>query len=575
MLRDWLEETHSTAFELRRHFFRRFFSSELISDPSQAKIVVGGALGIVISLSLMFAQAYYQKYRELLEFDSPEPYRRAVLADVLFLVTLVMTVTALLTTIQWPALFPDLRDYLALASLPVRMREIFLAKVSALAYAAVLIIACIALLPSIIVPAVMLGRYGSGTVWHVPGIFVASLLGGLFMFFTLVALQGVLLNLLPVRQFPRVSLAIQGSLLAILFCAFPFVLTIPSFYDRLDPLPAWSIWAPPLWFWGIDQTLMGSGDPLVAWLVRAAVWGTLAAAVAAVSTYLWSYHRHRIRILESSSATSSARRVHWPSAVYDKLFSNPPSLGVFCFIAKSLTRSRLHRLYLTAFIAIALAFIAEGFAGLVFVGGRFQGISASSAGVREAVIAIPLAISLFVLAGFRYLFRLPVELPANWLFRTVEPGNAVAMLIGVEGFLFLWGVLPVAVLTLPIEIGLLGTQTGLAVSLDCALLSCLLVEFLLFTFEKIPFTSSYLPGRRPVIETVIKNSVAVIGYVWVLASIINASVRNGLAALIFMAVLAVAWWSLRRARLAGRKIARLEFEETLEPAVHVLGIERE
>ena len=88
MLRDWLEQTHSTGFELCRHFFLRFFDSELVSDSSQAKVVAGGAIGFLLSLSLIFGQAYYHKYRLLLELPTPDLYQHAVLADVLFLVLL-------------------------------------------------------------------------------------------------------------------------------------------------------------------------------------------------------------------------------------------------------------------------------------------------------------------------------------------------------------------------------------------------------------------------------------------------------------------------------------------------------
>jgi hypothetical protein len=43
----------------------------------------------------------------------------------------------------------------------------------------------------------------------------------------------------------------------------------------------------------------------------------------------------------------------------------------------------------------------------------------------------------------------------------------------------------------------------------------------------------------------------------------------------FTAILAVGWWQLRRARLAGRQISRIEFEEVFEPAVQLLGIEHD
>src|SRR5712671_5136269 len=116
--REWIAETHSTGFELRRHFFLRFFDSELVSTPGQWQVVAGGALGILLSLSLVFTQAYYHKYVELNKLPTPEPQHLATIADVLFLIVLAMFLIGLFTTLQWPALFPGLRDYLALGALP-------------------------------------------------------------------------------------------------------------------------------------------------------------------------------------------------------------------------------------------------------------------------------------------------------------------------------------------------------------------------------------------------------------------------------------------------------------------------
>jgi hypothetical protein len=110
--------------------------------------------------------------------------------------------------------------------------------------------------------------------------------------------------------------------------------------------------------------------------------------------------------------------------------------------------------------------------------------------------------------------------------------------------------------------------------LFCLLISFLLIESLLFTFEKIPFTSSYLPGRRPLIETVLKYSVATGCYVWGFAALVSFVIKTVASTLSFAAILAAAWWRLRRARLAGRQIGRIEFEERFEPAVQLLEIER-
>ena len=569
-LRERLSETHSGFFELCRHFFLRFFDSELIADASQARVVAGGALGILVSISLIFGQAYYHKYRMLLELPTAQPYQHAVRGDVVFLITLTMLAAALFTTLQWPALFPSLRDYLALASLPVGMREIFLAKFSALVGVALFVIVAAALPPSVIIPAMMVGDYATGCGWHVPGIFFGSLAGGSFVFFTLVAVQGVLLNLVPIRQFPRVSLALQGILLAVLLGGLPFAFSIPNFYERVEFLPRWAAYAPPFWFFSIDQIIFGSRAASVLHLARIALAAVPASAIAAMTTYLWSYRRHRVRVLESPPVESASARDYWPAAFSDRLLPDARSLGVFAFIVKSLARSRQHRLILIAFAAIAIALISQSFSGMLV-----ENHGASSERVRESVIAVPLALSLFLLGGLRYLFRLPVELRANWLFRIVEPGHAAEFSCGTERFFLYWGALPVAILTLPIEIALLGLRAGLMVTLACFLLSLLLIELLLFSFDKIPFTSSYLPGRRPLIETVLKYSAAALAYVWALAALLSLFTRSLSPALIICALLAIGWSGLRRARLQSRRLLRFEFEEALEPAVQRLGIERE
>ena len=70
--REWLQETHSAGFELRRHFFLRFFDSEFVSTPGQWQVVAGGVLAILMSLSVIYIQAYYHKYLELNSLPRPE-----------------------------------------------------------------------------------------------------------------------------------------------------------------------------------------------------------------------------------------------------------------------------------------------------------------------------------------------------------------------------------------------------------------------------------------------------------------------------------------------------------------------
>jgi hypothetical protein len=572
--REWLEETHSTGFELRRHFFQRFFDSDLVSTPGQWRVVAIGALAILLSSSIIFAQAYYHKYRILAELDTPEPFRLASIADALFLVTLAMFVIGLFTTLQWPSLFPGLRDYLALAALPIRMRDVFIAKFTALiAFAGAFVVAT-TLPPSLFLPAMMAGQYAIPSTAQIPATFVSCSLAALFVFFSLVAFQGVLLNLLPSAQFARISLAMQATLLLVLLCGLPLVFSIPNLQNSMNQRPDWLVWVPPAWFLGLHQVMAGNHEPLATRLARISLTGVASAIAAAVITYLWSYRRHKVRLLESPSVAPKMERRSWLADHASVLFPDPSKLAVFAFIAKTLARSRQHRLVLTGFAAIAAALIFDSFVTLSFDTSAHD-FSERTLALRHAAISAPLALSLFVLAGFRYLFRLPVELRANWVFRVNELGNRPVFLSAVRQFLLCFAVTPVALLTLPLEMRVLGPGTGIVAAVLCLLPSLTLMECLLIHFEKIPFTSAYLPGRRPLIETLVLYGIAVIFYVSVLSTIVNWCLKGPRPTLVLFALLLGAWWLARRARREDWEFGKLEFEELPEPAILTLSIQRD
>jgi hypothetical protein len=565
----WIKETHSGGFELRRHFFAQLFESEFVSVPGQGKVAVGGALAMLLSIGVVFAQAYYHKYLVLNELEDGGPFRMALLADSLFIVTLTMTAIGLFTTLQWPALFPSLRDYLALAALPTRVRDIFVAKLTALFVFAALVNVAIALPLSILLRLVMDGPYAVDLSRQVPALFVSSSLAGLFGFFSLVTMQGVLLNLMPVRQFQRVSLAVQGLLLVVFLCGLMIVLRIPGL-PWMNLRPAWAVFVPPLWFLGLEQVMAGNPEPLAVRLAWTSLAGLLGSVAAALIAYWWSYRWQRIRVLESPAVESNGR-VYLPSSVSGWLLPNLRSLAVFGFIAKSLARSRQHRLILTGFAAAAVALIAEGFASLALGGG----LNLQTPVFREAVIAVPLTLSLCTLVGLRYLFRLPVELRANWIFRIHQPGHAMEYLAGVERFMFYCGAIPVAITTLPVEMRLLGARPGLIASLFCLLISLTLMELLLLTFEKVPFTSSYLPGKKPLVETVLCYTAIGTLYIGILGTLVRAALQIPALSVTLAVLLSAAWWMARRIRLKIQRVERLEFEETHEKAVQQLLIERD
>src|ERR1700730_7694960 len=131
-LKEWLRETHGPGFELLRHFLLRFFDSDLISVPDHWVTTAIGAFSVVLPWFPLFAQPLRHKYAYFSSLPFPGPYRQAVHADELWLLTLMMSAIGLLTAIKWQSLSPGLAASGALGGLPLKARQIFLAKLLAL-----------------------------------------------------------------------------------------------------------------------------------------------------------------------------------------------------------------------------------------------------------------------------------------------------------------------------------------------------------------------------------------------------------------------------------------------------------
>jgi len=200
----WLNETRGPTFELFRHFLGTLFDSDLVTATEHTPMALVGAVGVAMQWMFLYVQPIKAKYAYLSKLTSPGPYRDALRADELWLITLAMAAMGVLTAIKWQALFPSLRDYRALASLPLRPAQIFAAKLLALLTVSVVAVLALNLFPGFGFPALSGGRWSlqpsAGT--RALGLFTACAAGSYFFFFGLAAFQGLLLLLLP----PHVTL---------------------------------------------------------------------------------------------------------------------------------------------------------------------------------------------------------------------------------------------------------------------------------------------------------------------------------------------------------------------------------
>jgi putative ABC transport system permease protein len=533
--RAWAVETHGVKLELLRHFLLRFFDSEFSGSGEWRKVAIG-IFAALISVSIVAFQTFMERYNLMQDAGLPAAsVLREMRIDQLTFIGIAMAVTAVLTVLQWQSLFPGLRDCLALAGLPITPRQIFLAKSAAL-----LLMFTVFVLAMNVVPAATFAWVTSGRTSAIAN-FAATAGGCVFVFFGLLACQGAFLNLLPGRVFEQASMLVQGVVFLGTIGALPLV--------RRQPLEAW--WWPGNWF-----VTAGGADH------RRMLTAIAAPVAVSIVTYLLSYHRYRRLLLEERQAAVPGGR----AARLPDLIADTRELGAFAFIWKSLARSRTHRLILMAYAGLAFGWIAKGALDTSRPTLRDQGM------YGLMVTLAPLGVAMLITLGMRYLFSLPVALPANWLFRTTGQEGRRSWLGAVERFVVWLGIVPVFAAGLPAAIAVFGPMRASAVTAMGFVAAMIWFERIYRDWRKLPFTCSYLPGKAPAWLLMLRAGIAapVLGIVGHLFLRSSANLIPFVA--LFTFELAV-WWRLRRTRQAAWEHARLEFVELEEAAVMSLELQ--
>jgi hypothetical protein len=317
------------------------------------------------------------------------------------------------------------------------------------------------------------------------------LAGNAFLFFACIAVQGFLLNALGGRLFVRISRLAQLLLLVFLLSFF-FLMPAVKFAELRDS-PALLSAFPPAWFLGLYQTLLAGPTPEFLPLAAQAVAALGLASFGFGLTFVLAYSRRLRKTLEvarnSSSADSRVRgyaRALW----YRFMLRIPKERAAFCFIAKTLARSQIHRTCFGAYLGFGLAFVVMGVVTVVARHGY-----AGMLEPRSELLSIPLVLSFFLLLGLRVAFSIPSCLDANWLFRLTDGQGLADCSMGVQKAMFVLGVLPVIVPLYPLHAALWGWTTASLHAAFCTLLSLVLIQVLVLRLDKIPFTCTYLPGK--------------------------------------------------------------------------------
>jgi predicted permease len=554
-LRRWREETHGSAWELVRHFVVRFFDNEMITIPGEWQKVAVGIFAALVSVALAASSIYRDRYLGMHEagFVTPAQFQQAIRDDLISFVVLGMAVTALLTILQWQSLFPSLRDCLALAGLPVNPREIFAAKYGAVILIFGAFVVSMTGMPAILFTAIVTSYspVHPNVLLYLVANFAALAGGCAFVFFTLVAIQGILLNLFKAHTFARVSTTVQ----AILFVAVVGVLPL------MGNQPKAAAWWPPVWFIHLWDAMIGGPVSLA----RNALLAVAIPAVMSAGAYLLSYQRYQKMLLEAQPGHASVRWAGLGAKLLERWIADPREQAAFAFIWKTLFRSRSHRLFLLAYAGAALGWITKGLLDAPPVNLRDEGLYGLT------VVLAPIAVAVLITVGLRYLFTLPVMLRANWVFQAMEAEARPAWHLAIERFVIWCGIVPVFVVGLPAAIAVLGPTRGVAADLLGCMSALIFFERYFREWRKLPFTCSYLPGKQPIWALMVRFGIssamlAPIAQLMLWASAETTSfvaLSSGLAAL---------WWRWRRMRrlLASASIL---WDEQPEAAVQLIDLQ--
>lgn len=564
---------HST---LTRHFLRRFLENDLISpeaDRAQLLAVVGASLFSTTLFVTMFMSLPYISVGW-----TPAGLALSALSDRHFYIALSMTVSALLAVAQWDSLVVDVRDASILEPLPIRPTTIRRAKLAAVAILGMAAALLVNLMPTLLFPWLLVytTRLSVASMLTLMATHaIVTVAAAAWAYMSVIALRETLMALLPARVLSFVSPLVQGALIVALGSA---LLLIPPASTRVAQrgFTEWRAASPPMWFLGVYEVMAGDvlleaprtrlsprqvrGDaaavsvytrhqPEFAALARRARLASALAALLTTIAYMWNARRF------PAAAPARWRRRRWnlwPARL--RVVRRQTDRAGFSFTLAAIWRSSLHRL------TIACAGAAGVAAAVVTLSGLDIQDSATAGDVSTAVFAIQPMFYGALLVAFRHAVRVPAELRANWAFRLAWRDRDREFLTGVRLAVLIGIVVPALAIVLPLFWLLLGLPMAIGHAALGFAGAMVVLEALFFSYDKVPFTCTYLPSEN--LKTLaIPYVVIFLTGASMFAGMERASLQDPAAAIRTIGLLSVIYVGLRAASLRQMKRPPIDFDE--------------
>ena len=466
---------------LYRQFLLRVVDLEALSMQADVPRLLGQFAGVLILISVLQAIGFL--FMVGLLGGRPGASTALplyVLQKALSLISGTMLIVGLVTVVSWDTIFPDRRDAMVLGTLPVKPGTILCAKLAA--SGALLGVAVVAL------------NFGLGTV--LPIVTGGSLLGILravlawwftmaaatvFLYGAVLAVQGWTALMLPRRVFLRLSAVLQLALFALLLTAWIFQPNIPNLVERAEIGALAGHW-PACWFLCLMLQLDGKLPAEHAWMAQRA-WIAVALSIAgAGSSLLLCYFRTMKRTVEEPDLLPGGR-TRWLSLRWGDSLRT----AIVQFSARSLARSKQHRVVYAFFLAITFAIAVSTVQGVVR--------SRAARPLTQDFLMPTLAMMCLAIVGLRSIFSLPVSLKANWVLQVTQLRPSEEYIAATRRALLVMSAGPVWLVVAALSLCFRPWHAVAEHLIVLGLVGWILTEASLIGVSKIPFACSYLPGK--------------------------------------------------------------------------------
>jgi hypothetical protein len=477
---------------LTGHFLARIVRGG--QDPSsEFELGIGGLLGLLAAPGIFNCFLLLDKYstflnwyrggRQLLRQD----YLVTSMPDKYLFIAVAMAVAGFVAVLKWDQLLPDSQDYLNLAPLPVRARNILLANALAICIAVVVVAIDVSAVPAVLFPGFVMAAAEAPFVAflgfaaaHV----IAVMLASVFSICAAFSILGGLAAVLPRETFRACVSWVRGVMLlayiGLLLTGFGGAVLVRALQRSPDsPLR----FLPSLWFLGLYQGLQHR--PIRVLPAHLAWMATGAVILVTVVVFWLSYRRRFAAVLEGGRSPADQRLFAAIIPVLDWFAERTPGFRRAChlFAIRALLRSEAHRLAIA--VSIGLGWMLA-----------FQDLARGhSSSLDESLLAVPLKMAYLLILGLRVAFELPAAASSNWIFRVVLDTKEIESVGPVRGVVLAFLTPLVLAPALAWSCWQWGAVIGLVHFLYVAALSACLTEILFAGYRKVPLTCP-MPGFR-------------------------------------------------------------------------------